>query len=159
MSPVVFLDLDGVVIDPVGDQHVDRRFPGVVDRLLHLCSETGARIVLSSDRRCDGKQNMLQLLGVELQEHLHKEWGTPVCGHRSDEIRTWLVRHGNILEKTLPFVIIDDFEGHYRNVPLEIKHRLVLCDSKVGFSDDKLEEALMKISQPLAGPSGPAKAV
>ena len=152
MSPVVFLDLDGVMIDPANRSHGDKRFPGAVDRLLELCRSTGALLVVSSDRRCDGKGYILGLIGTELEEYLHHDWDTPAVGHRVDEIRTWLIRNGGVLssEDPLSFVILDDFDGHFRNAHMEVRNRLVLCDSKEGFTDEKLEEAKRILSSPLA---------
>lgn len=159
MSPVVFLDIDGVLILASGAHGADRRLPGTVDCVRRLCEATGAKIVVTSDRRCDGLRSVEDLLGTELTEYLHESWKTPVCGHRVDEIRTWILRHSSALTKgeNLNFVIIDDFEGHFKNVHMEIRNRLVLCDSRVGFNEENLKEALEKISQDLFTPGGVGK--
>lgn len=110
MSPIIFLDIDGVlahrnysiVRKPGGAPSLD---PKCVARLNKIIKETGAKVVVHSTW-INGFplkviQDRLQEAGFDLSD-LHVEW--PAAGPKPKNILQWLQRHAD----TVNFVILED---------------------------------------------------
>ncbi|MEE7440909.1 HAD domain-containing protein [Methylobacterium oryzae] len=121
MSPILFLDVDGVLNTHDGwaaghDGH-DSLDPGPVARLNALCHRTGCRIVVSSSwrggpyRGPKGCRAILRRLGVT--GPFHRDWRTrdwrPAdgwgweCKVRGKQIADWLAAH-----PATAYAIVDD---------------------------------------------------
>jgi hypothetical protein len=112
MSPVLFLDIDGVLnslgsVLALGDpsHHLD---PVSIGLLARVCKETDAQIVVSSSWRIGRTvaqlQNELDKLGAwALADRFIDRTGNGHNGHRGKQIREWLQTNGE-----RPYVIVDD---------------------------------------------------
>lgn len=112
---VIFLDVDGVL----NSRKTIRRTKGgytfvgsrQMKRLKRIVSETGAKVVLSSDWRYDRNDPRYNSDFLELKNELLK-YGIRLYGytpelpsaHRGMEIDCWLKEHGEVCN----FVILDD---------------------------------------------------
>lgn len=162
MSPIVFLDIDGVLnghgMDPMslcGEIHPDK-----IRRLNRLLFITGAKIVLSSAWRYIIHRHEAKLQGIDwlLRSHgLHSgrlhgitradtmepgEWDGrywPVVNERGRQISDWL--HDNWIRQPygekLRYVVIDDLDLGIS----EAGHPLVLTDGRVGLTDADVDRA------------------
>jgi len=139
---IIFLDFDGVVI--VGEEYSQHALSLVED----LCRSTCAQIVISSDRRFvptaahiggvlipDADKSAAEFCestGFPLEQLLHKDWSTPICGHRFNEIQRWLSRHPEVSS----YAILDDVQSLFEGAPEEMLCRLIVTDASIGFSPD-----------------------
>lgn len=132
MRPVIFLDIDGVVVTPAsvkmgGPKAAD---PSCVSQLSRIVDETDAEIVISSSWRivhsidfirgvltAAGLDDPGRIIGATRHLHYRTENGRNVGrAERRDEIIEWLRHHGREC-----YVIIDDedearIEGRFVHV-------------------------------------------
>ena len=162
---VIFLDIDGVL--NYTDWYVSDRNPGningqegeidpmCVERVVRICQETGAKIVISSDWRVSwpGAKIRLENAGFPRGLIIDK---TPDCitrmlsfrdymldddddtvynNSRGYEVDLWLKEHPECTNYT----IIDD----RRDFTDEQEPHQVKVDSKVGLTDDDVDIAIM----------------
>lgn len=123
VSPLVFLDIDGVLAPFDSDRPIEQQQMAVLNRVL---IRTGADVVVTSSWR-------ERYAADELQQLLSQEGlggivigCTPVIfgATRGDEIRSYLSGRSN----NAAFVILDDVP----DMDYELRRRLVLVDSDVG---------------------------
>ena len=135
MDKIIFLDIDGVLkLDSMDFFNKD-----AVTNLLHICTQTGCKIVLSSNWRVAG-------IGYDspIQVCLRVSGGKDICQNiigRTDldgfqrglQIKQWLIDNdfsGN-------FVVIDDIMWDMGDLP-----NLILVDNKVGLTIDDSQRAI-----------------
>ncbi|WP_174296523.1 HAD domain-containing protein [Sphingomonas bacterium] len=173
MRPVVFLDVDGVLVvsravrapRPMGMRSngmayrrparivsTTRTFaPVAVDAVNRLCGAADAMVVLSSFWRL--KPDSRELIGAAgLDVEWHDRWRTDEGGGRGAEITRWLEAEGNP-----PHVILDDrtveLAAHGdRVVPVNFRRGLLPCHA------DHALTVLAAQGVPLALPRGDAPA-
>lgn len=79
---------------------------------------------------------------------LHLEWRTPraLSSTRRDEIEEWLQHYRVSVQ---PFIVLDDYQSGWSltHSPLALDGHVVLCNSKIGFTEVTLEEARKALSQ------------
>lgn len=140
----IFLDIDGVlnaystnVCTKSGAQFVD---DNLIEKLKRIIDETGANVVLSSDWRYDRDYEECNGDYLELKDKLAEYditfYGfTPeICQEkRGIEVDAYLKAHPEIDK----FVILDD-----RCDLAPHKHRLVRTNTKIGLTDEDVEEAI-----------------
>ena len=141
MNPIIFLDLDGVLIGDdfrptVPVRHLD---PSRVDMLNTLVQMWDAQIVLTTSWRhpMGLTQEIVDVLARDgLKEPSRIIGQTPYLpgGSRSEEIRAWLQANWNGQPN---FVILEDLE-----LDTELSFLQVRCDPKTGFSDDDAVRAI-----------------
>ncbi len=143
-QPVIFLDFDGVI-----------RYKGwsreALDNLNKLLSETGARVVVSSDWR--HSHSLLDLVGL-LKDLGVNSWSllnldqTPFLAEddenfnlyqRFAEIISYIKTHG-----IRNFVVLDDIELLAQTV---LAPYLVLCEYDTGFTEERLALARKILSK------------
>ena len=149
---VIFLDIDGVL--NYTQWYVDDRNPGnlngeegdldplCVNRIINICNETGAKVVISSDWRISwyGTQLRLGRMGLDENYILDKTperiWiNIPGFDHsRGAEINDWLEMHPEC-EK---YVIIDDRTDFKDNQQPFFIH----VNPFVGFTDENMNTAI-----------------
>ncbi|MGC4042259.1 MAG: HAD domain-containing protein [Armatimonas sp.] len=113
--PILFLDIDGVLIPQPECGWREDLDAGCVERILHITRETGARIVLSSLwRHSKQKRRILEASGLSIFSI------TPVIGGepRATEIMAWLQDAQSHGVSVSDYVILDDgddadIEGHF----------------------------------------------
>lgn len=115
---MIFLDVDGVLNNRKTTRKTTQTlypFVGIrhIKNLKRIINSTGARIVLSSDWRCDRdnpecNEDFLELKHELLRWGIHFYGFTPEIesGHRGEEINLWLLAHPEVSN----FVILDDRE-------------------------------------------------
>lgn len=136
-SPVIFLDLDGVVTRNEGATTEDRVRPACTARLDALVRRTGARVVVSSSWRitCTPERIRRYLASAGYTGAIDS--ATPVLPEhtRGAEIRAWLDAHPG---EASAFVILDDW-------PLDefagMLVHLVQTDYDAGLTDDDCARA------------------
>jgi hypothetical protein len=136
---IVFLDFDGVIrIGGYEEGGFKSHF--CQEKMLMLSqvlSRTGAQLVVISDwRNASNRDEIEKYLFPHLSKFMHKDWGTPICGHRWNEVQKWLEQHQEVRR----YVIIDDFLPHFEGCPVEMSHRLILCNSRFGLVFHQLME-------------------
>ena len=111
---IIFLDVDGVLNHAACPDWMDTLWvldDACVQRVVDICNQTGAQIVLSSTWRLASGPNdpPLPLLRRKLGRALIGS--TPVITHenfraapRHEEIEAWLMKHPDVVQ----FVVIDD---------------------------------------------------
>ena len=149
---VIFLDIDGVL--NYTQWYVDDRNPGNLDgeegdldplcvnRIINICNNTGAKVVISSDWRISwyGTQLRLGRMGLDENYILDKTperiWiNIPGFDHsRGAEINDWLEMHPEC-EK---YVIIDDRTDFKDNQQPFFIH----VNPFVGFTDENMNKAI-----------------
>jgi hypothetical protein len=81
-------------------------------------------------------------------ENLHGEWVTPRArsSSRRDEIEWWLEAHR---EPGQPFLVIDDTQSGWSLVGSQLAYEghVVLCDTRGGFTDERLREARLQMQR------------
>lgn len=146
--PIIFLDFDGVIRIATDDTGRTSEFcQGRMAMLASICSDTGAKIVVSSDWRNAG--NLAEIrdhLSPYLAGYLHADWATPICGHRWNEIARWMIGR-----RVRSYAILDDFAPHFDGCPPEMADRLVLCSGRFGL----LAPLAQRVRQHLVAPSPP----
>ena len=146
MTPVVFLDMDGVLgAGRVWAQNASKRWtcpagwvdPAMVARLNRLVRRTGARVVVSSSWRkylgADGVAAVLAACGFtgEVIGTTPVIAGEP-ASWRGREIDRWLMAHPRVRD----WVVLDDLL-----VSVDAG-RLVRTDMQRGLTDDDVERAV-----------------
>lgn len=164
MRPLIFLDIDGVLIFSESPNYLTgakvaaephTRFdPGAVSRLNTLLRESDAEVVISSTWRLyhglEGCRAILAAAGLQYPDRLISvtpNFSLQEKGHhvpRREEIEAWLVTH-NDPANPRPFIILDDetdagIEGHY-----------VKCSWVFGFTSKCLEEAISLLKELSSG--------
>jgi len=157
----VFLDIDGVL--NYTDWYVSERNPGnldgqegeidpmCVERVVRICQETGAKIVISSDWRVSswgGTITRLERVGMPSELIIDKTpypWGVSFRKYMLDneneyctrgaEINMWLREHPECTN----FVILDD----RRDFTDDQQPHFVHINPKVGITDDNVDIAIM----------------
>ena len=88
--------------------------------------------------------DILGCVGLRLGGLFHKIWATApsAFGIRAQDVEQWLCDHG---EGVNHFAIIDDEARHYDGAPIEIRDRLILCNSRFGFQPEKQGRQLLKL--------------
>ena len=135
MDKIIFLDIDGVLrMDNVNSFDKD-----AVTNLLHICTQTGCKIIISSNWRVAG-------VGPDspVQVCLRASGGKDICQNiigrtnldgyqRGIQIKQWLIDNdfsGN-------FVVIDDIIWDMGDL-----QNLILVDNKVGLTIDNAKRAI-----------------
>lgn len=161
---IVFMDVDGVL--NYTKWYVDDRNPGnlygqegdidpyCVNRIVNICKQTGAEIVLSSDWRiskssiprleragfpegliCDQTPELiwecLNYYDSEVDSYDHS---------RGKEIDLWLKEHDDIYD----YVIIDDREDFTET---QKRFHFIHVDPYVGFTDENMHKAIEILSR------------
>lgn len=144
---VLFLDFDGVIRVPqIGLGVVspdDADFcPQRIRWIDKVCRELDIKIVVSSDWRNLDNLEEIEELTSPLGEHFHKDWGTPICGHRHVEVSTWLMRHQDVTD----YVILEDFAQHFDGCSKQMDSRIVWCDTAFGLTPELINEIYVKFS-------------
>lgn len=136
---VVFLDFDGV-IRTGGYQAEGFKAEFRKDIMLALSAvvnRTGAQVVVTSDwRNALKKAEIDASLSPHLSGFLHKDWMTPICGHRWNEVQRWLEGHPEVSN----YVILEDFAPHFEEAPSAMKSRVILCNGQTGLMNHQLLE-------------------
>jgi hypothetical protein len=155
MTPLVFLDFDGVLNSvetfthhyalhgsPVsGDERIDR---GLVARLNRLLALAGAQVVVSSTwrigRTIKDLQRLLDSRGFtgDVIGATPVLWGSVPRGR---EIQAWLSRDGADVRS---FVILDDSSDM-----AHLADRLVRTDSQTGLQDHHIPTAMGVLARPV----------
>ena len=143
---VIFLDIEGVLMNRGSQQLGGEADPQCVARLNRLTDSTGAALVVSSTWRSQGLEEITGLL---------RGWGVtaPVAGitddlsymdlttsigiQRGDEIGQWLDAHPEVEA----FVILDDDDDMGGLRPY-----LVQTDTDFGLTDDQVGRARLLLS-------------
>lgn len=141
LSPVIFLDMDGVISTrraylaqsgrPLPDRWIDGE---AMSHLNTLCSYVGGVVVISSTWRLNsGRREFLSMLRRNgFAGQMHRRWRTcELSGIRGDEIAEWLVG-----EPACPYVILDDDSDFHPEQPL------VKTDFEVGLTAAHVEAAI-----------------
>lgn len=133
IDKVIFLDFDGVIriaIDGGGVSAPDAFFcQGRMRSLGNICKQTGARIVVSSDWRGIMERDLVaRHLGPFLDDHLHPDWMTPICGPRWTEVSRWLRQHPEVKR----YVILEDCRVHFEGCQRDMAERIVWCNNRHG---------------------------
>lgn len=147
-SRVIFLDFDGVIrvaVDSgLGGLHKAEFCQKRMQMLGEVCRATGAQIVVSSDWR--NIDNLLEIQGClfpYLTPYLHKDWSTPICGHRWNEVNRWLREHAEVTQ----YAILEDFAPHFEGCGRDMQSRLVLCTNRYGLVSELAERVTKLILQ------------
>ena len=134
---VIFLDFDGVI--NIKDDNFSATFenPDAINYLNKLCLETGFSIVVcSSWREHMNYKKFLYDSGLDKNIHILGKTENYNCG-RAYEIKKYVDE--NKIDK---YIIIDDaFLGE------DLVPRHVQTASRLGFTENKYKEALLKISK------------
>lgn len=160
---VIFLDIDGVL--NYTKWYTDDRNPGnlygqegdldplCIDRVIRICEETGAKVIISSDWRISwyGTQIRLGRMGLDenfvvdktpefIWRHLSKhdyfneDYEETYDYSRGAEVDAWLAAHPECIN----FVIIDD----RTDFTDKQKEHFVHVDSMWGLTDDHVKLAI-----------------
>lgn len=149
---VVFLDVDGVLNNNKTSVKTPMGFTGIgsrlLDRLATLVHLTDSVVVLSSTWKDEWDKDPRKTTpdGEYLNDKLRKS-GIVIadkidnkgCGesHRGAAIQNYLDSHLEIED----YVVLDDFEFDFEDYEAVFSH-FVQTDYNVGFTEEKLEEAL-----------------
>ncbi len=147
MSKIIFLDFDGVICNPsyciaMGNSGLYEILePRSVFLLERLCTETGAKIVVSSSWRYQHsfKELCIALNSVKAGFSNHflggEHWSTPLYGFadREGEIKEWLEAAAKRGEEIEGYVILDDCSLARYKVDEEIYSHFVKTDKYDGF--------------------------
>lgn len=148
---VLFLDIDGVL--NYLNWYNDDRNPGnlngqesdldpdCVDRIIRICDETGAKVVISSDWKLSwyGTLDRLGKFGLTEEYIIDKtpDFGNNVHVSRGYEIDAWLQCHPECTN----FVIVDD-----RTDFTDDQHpHFIHIDRETGITDDDADIAIMTL--------------
>lgn len=153
---IIFLDCDGVInsiqwevarkdMPPASviDDAVDPRCLG---RIISICSETRAKIVISSDWRVNWPFARTRLEHAGIPEGmiidrtplLNVFLGQHHCS-RGEEIKAWLDAHDDVYD----YIIIDDREDF---LPNQIRLHLVHINNWVGITEKDRQTAIEMLS-------------
>lgn len=153
---IIFLDIDGVL--NYTQWYVDDRNPGnlfgeegdldplCVNRIINICNETGAKVVISSDWRISWYGTQLRLSRMGLDENYvidktpERIWiNIPNFDHsRGAEINDWLEMHSECDK----YVIIDD----RTDFSDKQKENFIHVNPNIGFTDEQMKQAIMILS-------------
>lgn len=148
MNPIIFLDIDGVLISSRsrlafgGYPAFDPVSCGLVET---ICRISGSRLVICSawrERRTRKEMEAI-LTSVSISSgHLHEDWATVIIGTREKEIIEWLERHpetdhhailddGVALEKLAPNLVQPD-----PDIGLTLENFIEICALlSIGFEE------------------------
>ena len=140
---IIFLDFDGVLTTPSSDYTFTK---DAIDRLGHILSETGAKLVITSSWRSETVEQMRNLLSGNQSSatryirfpYVKEIIGvTPHCGAwlRGQEIQKWLENTRFPVER---YAIIDDEEQYLQNQ----KPFLVRTSHSIGITDEDVESVI-----------------
>lgn len=149
---IVFLDIDGVLNYDLW--YIDDRNPGnlygeegeldplCVNRIINICNQTGAKVVISSDWRISWHSTQMRLgrLGLDSKYIIDKTperiWITiPGYDHsRGAEINDWLIAHPNCTS----YVIIDD----RTDFTDEQQPYFIKVNPHIGFTDELMNKTI-----------------
>lgn len=151
MTPVLFLDIDGVLNTP--DSCLQNRsnevfLPSAVKNLLLIVEKTNCHIVITSSWRTDHKQ---QRILPAFQENGLASLESRVIGFtpdlsskpgttREDEIQAWLDAN----RPGAPCAILDDDPSQF---PGALCSRLVLVDDRSGLTSKNAEHCIRLLQQ------------
>src|SRR5688572_12211883 len=143
---VIFLDIEGVLLN-LGSQRLGGEAdPQCVARLNALTEATGAALVVSSTWRSQGLDEITALLrgwGVTApvagitDDLSYLDLTSPIGIQRGDEIGQWLDRHPDVEA----FVILDDDDDMAGLLPY-----LVRTDTDFGLTDEQAEQARLVLA-------------
>lgn len=152
MPPVLFLDMDGVVLSgqELWRTHNNRYVPLEKIALVRsVCEQTGAVVTVSSTwRYSDETADLLRFHDIPL----HSDWRTPfpkqtgnvIAGAtRGSEIAKWLARHPEVTN----YAIIDDDS----DMLPEQKHRFVQTSFETGI-EQQHADMLVTLLKSAEGP-------
>ena len=130
-TKVIFLDIDGVLnteeyLRKLKDPNQGYANPDKVSLIHSIISGTGAKIVISSNRRFE-MQNVLHNLPTLRSDIIGT---TGLTGNRNSEIEEWVDKHD-----VDSFVVIDD-------MLLLFPDNLVQTDPEVGLTESDAKEAI-----------------
>jgi hypothetical protein len=147
-TPIIFLDIDGVICTrkgagwtrfgkPIYKSRIRRPVRAIdgntVASLNRLCIQSGAAVVITSMWRLDRDVPAI-LRTVGFTGTIHESWRTDADGPtRGDEIRRWLEANGNPVH-----VVIDDKASELA----DFRERLVLTDNYSGLSRLDVDRAI-----------------
>ena len=153
MSPVLFLDIDGVLNSAFylrnnpncfhrGEDQANAIDPVAGTRLEQILTRTGAVMVLSSTWRLmntvEQVTDFLKKRGVPSAKFIG---ATPVLsGYRGKEIQAWLKSHSNVVR----FAIVDDDSDMD-----PFQEKLVKTSWETGLLDEHVEELIKKLLKPV----------
>lgn len=144
--PLVFLDIDGVLIPGRWIWALPEAFrggvvnvmdPAAVARMNRLLAVTGADVVVSSTKRLMGLEAFCEWArGQGLIANVIGATAAPQgATRRGHEIAAWLLEHDPLGERA--FVIVDDDSDMEH-----LKHRLVKTTFETGLLDDHVDRAI-----------------
>lgn len=179
MRPVIFLDIDDVlaisreytshqVMTALESRDLDARpelWAGLIcaearANLGALHSEFWPQYVISSSWSNFLTREQMQLIfrrtGLDfVANNLHRRWTTPkgMGPSRTDEIESWIARHG---QRRQPMLVLDDYDSgrSLRASSLDHKGIVILCEPRVGFIAEQLVGAQRLLRAQMA-PSAP----
>lgn len=162
---IIFLDIDGCINYTRWYQNIDGRNPGnlygqegdldplCINRIIKICNETGAKVVISSDWRFDwfGTQTRLTKMGLDSnyvidktpeyiwknvgkEDYFNENYEETYEFSRGFEIDGWLNEH---LEVT-NYIIIDDRTDFTEKQ----KEHFIHVDSMWGLTDEHVKLAI-----------------
>ena len=149
---IIFLDIDGVLNRHSYDTHLVLE-NDLVENLKNLLEKTGAKIVLSTFWR--GFPDYIKfifgsydisydtIIGVTPGEDKAKLGNIYKSEVRSNQILDWLEENGSMVES---YLILDDRE--YAAIGRKQKDRFIKTNTKLGFTDDLIEEAVQILKTP-----------
>ena len=149
---IIFLDIDGVL--NYTQWYVDDRNPGnlygeegdldplCINRIINICNETGAKVVISSDWRISWYGTQMRLANMGLTEDYvidktpERIWITvPGFDHsRGAEINDWLEAHPECSN----YVIIDD-RTDFKD---DQQEHFIKVNPYCGFTDELMNKAI-----------------
>ena len=132
---ILFLDFDGVIricpTDHFPEPNTPVFCPERMERIADIIHITQAKIVITSDwRNADNLHEIKKHLHPHLDLHLHKDWSTPITGHRWNEVEAWLTNHPEVTT----YAILEDFAPHFEGAPQQMKDRIILCTNRHGYT-------------------------
>lgn len=154
---IIFLDCDGVINSvqweavrkdmPPASVIDDAIDPRCLERIVSICKETGAKIVLSSDWRINWPFARTRLEHAGIPDGLIID-RTPVLNvisgmhhySRGEEVKAWLDEHDDIYD----YIIIDDREDFLTD---QIKLHLVHINNWVGITKKDRQAAIEMLSR------------
>lgn len=154
---IIFLDCDGVINSvqweavrkdmPPASVIDDAIDPRCLERIVSICTETGAKIVLSSDWRINWPFARTRLEHAGIPEGLIID-RTPVLNvisgmhhySRGEEVKAWLNAHDDVYD----YIIIDDREDFLTD---QIKLHLVHTNNWVGITKKDRQAAIEMLSR------------
>jgi hypothetical protein len=149
MSPIIFLDVDGVIAPFVDRYQYGEVSPSCIQVLNEIVSRSGAAVVVSSSLRfgktVEELQDLLDEFGFTGRV-IDKDPTDMPGASRGEEISTWLATH-----PTYRCVILDDHRDMGGLLGL-----LVQTDPALGLQPPDVQRALEKLAHEIPAPFGGA---